>query len=119
MPKVSKNKSASTTKQQSMFPAQPWKCIHHRDYSEITAYVEASGQWEIVATIQTNAGASSEAIANFICGTVNNNQQNKNLLQEAMEALEICLEDEGLTFSSEQAADRVLTRIKTGAITKL
>ena len=110
MPKAPKNRSKRANKLQSLFSAQPWKCVHHRDHSDITAYVEASGQWEIVATIPTTAGASSETIANFICALVQNHQQNQNLLQAAKEALEAVMKD-GLNFSTEQAADAVVVRI--------
>jgi hypothetical protein len=39
-------------------------------------------------------------------------QPNESLLRDAMEALELVLEEGGLTFASEQAADSIITRIK-------
>ena len=113
MTKRSKPKN-SDKKPMSFYSAQPWQCHNSKDHSEITAYVEASGIWEVVAIIRQTAGASAAAMAEFITRLVNDNQKNKDLLREAMEALELCLEEEGLTFSSEQAADRVITRIKMG-----
>ena len=95
-----------------MHATQPWKCRHHKDHSDIVAYVEAASDWEIVASVNRTAGASAEEMANFICGLVNDQQKSKNLLLAAMEALELCLEDSTLTFSSEQAAEHVVTNIK-------
>ena len=94
------------------YATRPWECRHHKDHSEIVAYVEASGNWEAVADFRTTSGVSAEDMALFICGLINDDQNNKPLLRDAMEALELCLEDDGLTFSSEQAADKVVTRIK-------
>jgi hypothetical protein len=51
-------------------------------------------------------------MAEFICYLINDNQKNKSLLLDAMTALESCLEESKLTYSSEQAADSVLHRIK-------
>jgi hypothetical protein len=111
MPKTTKPKN-TTRQPKCLYSAHPWKCRYHKDRSEILAYVEASGAWETVADIRPTAGASAETMALFICDIINDNQKSKTLLQEAMEALELCLEEEGLTFSSEQAADSVVTRIK-------
>lgn len=99
-------------KPKSYYAAQPWECHHMEDVSVITAYVEASSNWEPIATIHPTSGHSAETIATFICGLINDHQKNKPLLQEAMEALQLCLEEDRLTFSSEQAADRVVTQIR-------
>jgi len=40
------------------------------------------------------------------------NHKNKTLLNEAMKALELCLEEDDMTFSSEQAAEKAVTAIK-------
>jgi len=89
----------------------PWKCRHHADRSEITAYVEASGKWETVAVIPQTSGTSPEALATFIIRVVNATQQNKDLLRDAMEALEAVMK-EGLNYSTEQAAEHVISDIK-------
>ena len=93
------------------YSAQPWQCRNQKDHSEIIAYVEASGTWEIVAIINTTSGISSDVMAQFICGLVNDYQKNKDLLRQAMEALEAVVE-EGLNYSTEQAADQVVAEIK-------
>jgi hypothetical protein len=90
----------------------PCQCRHQADHSEILACVEATGAWETFAVIKPTGGASPEAIAEFLCFLINDVQKNRNLLFDAVEALETCLEEGTLTFSSEQAADIVVTRIK-------
>ena len=89
----------------------PWKCNHQADRSEIIAYVEASGKWETVAVIPATSGASPEALATFIVRAVNATQQNRDLLRDAMHALEAVLND-GLNFTTEHEAESVVTNIK-------
>jgi hypothetical protein len=113
MPKKAKTRSGSEndTARRWLYPLQPWQCRHHANRSEIAAYVEASGAWETVAVIPATSGASAEAMAAFITGLVNAAQQNKDLLRDAMEALESVIND-GLDFSTEQAAEHVIKDIK-------
>jgi hypothetical protein len=111
MPKSTKPKCAAT-QARKFYTAHPWECRHHDDRSEIAAYVEASGEWETVLTVQPTSGASAEVVAAYIAAIVNEHQSKADLLQEALTALELCLEEDRLTFASEQAADRVITRIK-------
>jgi hypothetical protein len=53
-------------------------------------------------------------MAALLCDLVNDNQRHKRLLAEAIEALELCLEESGLTFSTEQAAEKIIMRLKCG-----
>jgi hypothetical protein len=112
MSKVGKGKAGSVRKSRNYFGLHPWQCRHHADRSEIVAYVEASGAWETVAVIPATSGAHAEELATFIASLVNDNQQNQTLLQAAIHALELVIEDDGLTFSSEQAVDSVIERLK-------
>jgi hypothetical protein len=111
MPK-SKKAKCPTTQQRRFYTAHPWQCLHHQDHSEITAYIEASGEWETILTVHPTSGASAEIVAVYVAAIMNEHQGKADLLQEAMTALELCLEEDRLTFTSEQAADRVVTRIK-------
>ena len=111
MPKATKPKKA-TASPRSLYVAQPWKCRHLKDHSEILVYVEASGAWETMGLVQPTGGASAETAAEFITQLINTSQQNQSALRDAMEALELCLEEDGLTFSSEQVAERSLNAIK-------
>lgn len=54
-----------------LYSAQPWQCRHHKDHSEILAYVEATGTWEAMARVERTAGASAEVAAMFIVHAVN------------------------------------------------
>lgn len=101
--------SAPLGRQCHFYAAQPWVCVHHPHRSDLNAYVEASGKWETVAVIQPTSGASAEMLADFIIGQINNINQNKDLCSDALEALESILQD-GINFSTEQAADLVLKR---------
>ena len=103
---------AAAPKTKNFYSAHPWQCRHFNDQSEILAYVEASGAWEAIATVNPTSGFSAENIAGFICTLINDNQNGKSLLLEAMNVLQHCLDEERLTFSSEQEADRVVTRIR-------
>ena len=111
MPRTS-DQQRHTTQPRQFYAAHPWQCQHHQDHSEITAYVEASGEWEAILTVHPASGASAEALAMYVATIMNEHQGKADLLHEAMTALELCLEEDKLTFASEQAADRVITRIK-------
>jgi hypothetical protein len=94
-----------------LYTSVPWECRHHADRSEIAAYVEASGQWETVAVVPPTSGASAEALAAFIAGAVNTARRHRELLSDAMKALEAVMDD-GLDFSTEQSAEHVIRDIK-------
>jgi hypothetical protein len=111
MTKASKPKSSISSPRQ-FYAAHPWQLRHKKTRTDVEAYVEASGKWETVLTVYPTSGATAETLANFAVGILNEHQSKIDLLQEAMMALELCLEDDHLTFSSEQVADRAITRIK-------
>jgi len=115
MKKTKKITNQSRDKQQQrprlFYSLQPWLCQHYPDRSDITAYVEASSHWEVVAVVQPTSGASAEALADFLVRLVNAHQKNQNLLRDAMEALEAVMQ-EGLNFATEQDAYSVVASIK-------
>ncbi len=47
---------------------KPWDFQHHPDHSEVEAYVEITGKWEIIADIK---GINHVAIAEFIVALAN------------------------------------------------
>jgi hypothetical protein len=110
MPKAPK-KPAQADKTRCYYMVQPWEYRNSGDQTEIMAYVEASGAWEVVAVVQPTSGASAEALAAYITAIVNQQQRRQDLLQDAMHALELVMED-GLNFSSEQAVEHALHNIK-------
>jgi hypothetical protein len=98
-------------KRRQPYSIEPWEYTHTPNYAEITAYVEASGKREVVAKIMPTSGFSAEFMAGYLCQLVNDHNTNHSLLVAAKEALELCLADDEQSFSSEQAADAVITRI--------
>lgn len=94
------------------YAAHAWQCRHKKTRSDIEAYVEASGEWETIITVHPTSGASAETLANYVASIMNEHQSRIDLLQDALTALDLCLEGDRLTFTSEQAADRAATRIR-------
>jgi pyridoxal/pyridoxine/pyridoxamine kinase len=93
------------------YSVHPWESRHHSDHSEIVAYVEASGAWETVLDVRQTSGASHDAMAASILALIHEHHEKRNALRDAIEALELVLKD-GMTFSSEQAAERAVDSIK-------
>jgi len=101
-----------TKKPRSFQPLQPLECRYYKDHSEIVASIESGKEWKVVAEIGVIAGISHEVMAKYICQLMNDNLSHKNVLRDAMDALKLCLTEASMTFSTEQAADCVLTRIQ-------
>jgi len=95
----------------NFYSIYPWGIQHQPNHSEIDAYVEASGEWEIVLNVRSTSGASHETMAQYILSIIHEHQKKQSALQDAMHALELVL-NEGITFSSEQAIGQAVTRIK-------
>lgn len=111
MPK--KNQPMETPrKQRNYYSVHPWQCRHNKGNSEIQAYVEASGEWETVAIVNPTSGVSTECLANYICNLINKDREHNILLIDAMNTLELFLTEEQRTFTSEQAAESIVARIK-------
>jgi hypothetical protein len=111
MPKT-KKAQRPTNQSRQFYTAHPWQCRHHDNHSDIAAYVEASGEWETILTVHPTSGDSAEVVAAHIATIINAHQSKADLLQDALTALELCLEEDRLTFTSEQAADRAVARIR-------
>jgi hypothetical protein len=108
---MSKKAKPQAAKARLFYSIHPWESRHHENYSEIVAYVEASGEWETVLDIRPTSGVSHETMAASILSLIHEHQEKRNTLHDAMEALELVMND-GLTYSSEQAAERAVTNIK-------
>jgi hypothetical protein len=98
-------------KVRAYYGSQPWRCQSTKDGCELSAYVDASGQWEPIAFVQPTSDADARALGEFIVSLVNERQRDGDLLQAAFDALGGVLE-QGLTFSTEQDADRVVETLK-------
>jgi hypothetical protein len=100
----------SMPKKRSLYNVTPWICVHHTDRSEIKAHVEYTGQQEVIAIIAKAKGINAEALAEFITRLINEHENNQNQMREAIAALELCLESDGLSWEAEQAADVIIRR---------
>jgi hypothetical protein len=87
----------------------PWSCRHDRAKSEIEAYVEASGQREIIATLEQAGAFDAEQVAEFIIRAVNDFEKTHSLLEQMTQALENCLACD-LTWEVENEADILVRR---------
>jgi hypothetical protein len=96
---------------QGHYRSRPWRCIQSGDECALSAFVEASGEWETVAIVQPTSGADAKSLANFILRVVNDWNEHDDLFQAASEALEAVLQ-EGLTFSTEQEVESMVERLK-------
>lgn len=110
--KKSKDILKPTVKPKPLYAIAPWSCVHYPDRSEIEAYVEAAGDWEIIAEVRQTAHVAAEATANFIIRVVNDYEKTQHLINEMTAALENCLECEGLNWSAEHDAEVALRRAK-------
>jgi hypothetical protein len=109
MPKIIKQPQP-ISKKKPLYSITPWACVHHPDRSEIKAHVEYTGQQEVIAVISKAKGVDAEAVAEFITWLVNEHENNQNQMREAIAALELCLESDGLSWAAEQAADVTIRR---------
>jgi len=95
----------------SYYESQPWRCQVTKDGCELVAYVGTSGQWETVAFIEGRSDAGARALGDDIVRLVNERQRDGDVLRAAFEALDGVLE-QGMNFSTEQDADRVVETLK-------
>jgi hypothetical protein len=81
----------------------------------MNVYSMASGKREIIAETHQTSGGTAEAIAEFIVRAINDIDKREHPIKEMAEALEICLECEGLNWSAEHDAEVVLPHAKMRA----
>ena len=60
--------SMSSLLKRHMHSIHPWEVQHHPDHSEIEAYIEITGEWEIIAKIKS---INHVAIAEFLVALAN------------------------------------------------
>jgi hypothetical protein len=65
MKKAKKIADKQQQRARPLYSLHPWQCQHYPDRSDITAYVEASSQWEVVAVVQPTSGVSAETLASL------------------------------------------------------
>lgn len=100
-----------------VYSSRPWQCEPCSGGYEISAFVEASGKWEAVATVKKTSRVSAAVLARHIVDRVNAGQNGDDLLEGALAALE-AVGSEGLTFSTEHDVDVMIRRIKQHGVGK-
>ncbi|HUY67919.1 MAG TPA: hypothetical protein VMV79_01285 [Alphaproteobacteria bacterium] len=110
MPKTSRKLKPIIEK--SILATKPWSCTNFGEQSEIDAYVDATGTWETIATIQPVAAIDAEDIASFITNTINTYEKTQRLIQKMRAALELALECEGLSEETTQYIEAILEETK-------
>ncbi|MFA5957064.1 hypothetical protein [Hyphomicrobium sp.] len=88
-----------------------WKVKHYDDRSDI---LESAGDkgWQKRFTIWSHVGSPAKPFADFFMTMLNAAGQD-DLLDETRLLLETILENDGLDFSTEQAAEHLVTRLAT------
>ena len=111
MPKSTTPKKHAA-KHRQFYTLHPWRYRVANDRAEILAYVEGH-DWETVLIVNPTSGNSAEVLAAYVTDIINLHNASHGLLHDAMSALELCLQEDRMTYTSEQTAERVVTRIKS------
>ena len=98
--------------QKPLYSLFPWTYRPVPGGMAVEAYVEAAGDWEMVAEIRQTAFIDAEITARFIAKAVNERERNRELVGDLAAALELCLKVPGLTWEAEHEAEIVLARAK-------
>jgi hypothetical protein len=89
------------------YGVKPWRCEHHADRSELFAYLDPRHGWERVGTIWAVRDQKARALADFIVKVINASARSDDVLREAHDVL-VAMLTEGVTFSTEQEAERIV-----------
>ncbi len=110
MAKLAEVKTLTSKSVRDTATPTPWSCNHHKDGSDIEAYCEATGDWEIVAQTRAAPYVNAKANASYIAHAVNDYERMIATIYELVGALELCLESEDLSWEAEQEAEIVCAR---------
>src|SRR5262249_7609178 len=89
-----------------------WACHHHAGGSDIEAYVPVKDGLDIIGQMKQTNGVNARANAELVVQAVNERGRYYPMINELIAALELCLENDSLTWEAEQEADIVLRRAK-------
>lgn len=90
----------------------PWHCQHHEGVSVIEAYSVRDGKRHMVAETFGAPGVNAEVTANMIIAAVNEREKIKEIIDEMLSALELCLGSRGLSWEAEQQVDSASLKAK-------
>jgi hypothetical protein len=92
--------------------AAPWSAVRRSGKAVIEGFVDQTKQWERVADIEASPHVDRRAAADFIVRAVMDYAINRALIMHMAEALEDCLECDGLTWSAEHDAEIMVRRAR-------
>jgi hypothetical protein len=81
-------------------PFEPYYVIHHGTTSSIEAFSHVDGKRYVIAQTYSANGIKANVVADLVVQTLSKGRQNKELINEMLHALELCLESGGLTWES-------------------
>jgi hypothetical protein len=95
----------------AFYTGHPWRCSSSGNKVLVQAFVEASSHWEAIIEVRSSSDASAKDLSGYIARVINEHSMRQAVLNEVKTALEL-IEEEGMTYSSELAADHALRRLK-------
>lgn len=106
--------AAPAVQRKWLFAIEPWRyrLLDDRRSAVIEAYVEAAGKREVIARIIQTEWIDADRTASFITDAVNALHAHDATVTELCNALELCLESDGLTWAAEIEAEAAIKRAK-------
>ena len=89
-----------------------WSALRLAGGATIEAYFEQGQAWQPIAECLAAPRADRKATAKFILRAIEHHQSTRLLVPEAVAALELCLECQGLSWAAEHDAEIVLARAR-------
>jgi len=113
MPKILKKQKSVT--EESILTTMPWTCSNFGSQSEIDVYVESTGTWATIATVNGIENIDAEDMASFIVRLANAYNANRTLFKDTIVSLEACLKCDALTQKTKTGAETAILRLKKAA----
>ena len=111
MPKKLHARLEKKTERHTVEVVNRWRFQKRKERYEIEVFVEARGRWEPFAVAMDGTGIAAEALTGYVVDALNEKQQQKIAVDEAVRAMEMLL-DEGLTWATEIEADHATRRLR-------
>lgn len=93
----------------AIFPETPWFVHVNAEQCEIVA--TNTGEVLVLGTVNANDAQRTEELANHLVDAVNAEQRYIGLIKEMAYALELCLENDTLSWEAEQEARVLYNRV--------
>ncbi len=82
---------------------------HHEKHSVVEVFSKKNNRWDAIAEIK---GADHRTFAEFIVFKIQTQSQTSTHLEEAINALQLCLESNELSWEAEQEAEAILKKTR-------